>query len=152
MLHKNRISLWSWNRRNEMFSQLNTHSEVYSFFKFYFCISWRLITLQYCTGFCHTLKWISHGFTCVPPPDPHSHLPLHPIPLGLPSGPEKIPGWSGEMIVINLIWSQNTVSVILNKVYLLRPRSKYSPFLVFCSTTLHKYLKSSCLFSRRKES
>ena len=33
---------------------------------FIFFISWRLITLQYCSGFCHTLKWISHGFTCVP--------------------------------------------------------------------------------------
>ena len=40
-----------------------------------------------CSGFCHTLKWISHGFTCVPHPDPPSHLPLHPIPLGLPSAP-----------------------------------------------------------------
>ena len=52
-----------------------------------FFISWRLITLQYCSGFCHTLKWISHGFTCVPHPDPPSHLPLHLIPLGLPSAP-----------------------------------------------------------------
>ena len=34
------------------------------FFPFIF-ISWRLITLQYCSGFCHTLTWISHGFTCV---------------------------------------------------------------------------------------
>ena len=40
-----------------------------------------------CSGFCHTLKWNSHGFTCVPHPDPLSHLPLHPIPLGLPSAP-----------------------------------------------------------------
>ena len=32
--------------------------------------SWRLITLQYCSGFCHTLTWISHGFTCIPHPDP----------------------------------------------------------------------------------
>ena len=40
-----------------------------SFFSFTF-ISWRLITLQYCSGFCHTLTWISHGFTCVPHPDP----------------------------------------------------------------------------------
>ena len=31
------------------------------FFPFIF-ISWRLITLQYCSGFCHTLTWISHGF------------------------------------------------------------------------------------------
>ena len=56
-------------------------------FFFFFLISWRLITLQYCSGFCHTLKWISHGFTCSPHPDTPSHLPLHPIPLGLPSAP-----------------------------------------------------------------
>ena len=31
------------------------------FFPFIF-ISWRLITLQYCSGFCHTLTWISHGW------------------------------------------------------------------------------------------
>ena len=56
------------------------------FFSFIF-ISWRLITLQYCSGFCHTLTGISHGCTCVPHPDPPSHLPLYPIPLGLPSAP-----------------------------------------------------------------
>ena len=44
-----------------------------SFFLFFF-ISWRLITLQYCSGFCHTLKWISRGFTCVPHPDPRHWL------------------------------------------------------------------------------
>ena len=35
------------------------------FFSFSF-ISWRLITLQYCSCFCHTLTWNSLGFTCVP--------------------------------------------------------------------------------------
>ena len=39
-----------------------------NFFSFIF-ISWRLITLQYCSGFCHTLTWISDGFTCVPQGD-----------------------------------------------------------------------------------
>ena len=58
-----------------------------SFFFFFFLISWRLITLQYCSGFCHTLTWISHGFPCIPHPDPPSHIPLHPIPLGLRSAP-----------------------------------------------------------------
>ena len=53
----------------------------------FFLISWRLITLQYCSGFCHTLTWISHEYTCIPHHDPPSHLPLHPIPLGLPSAP-----------------------------------------------------------------
>ena len=35
------------------------------FFSFIFIISWRLITLQYCSGFCHTLTWLSHGFMCL---------------------------------------------------------------------------------------
>ena len=56
------------------------------FFSFIFS-SWRLITLQYCSGFCHTLTWISHGFTCVPYPNPPFCLPPHPILLGLPSTP-----------------------------------------------------------------
>ena len=44
-------------------------SAHFFFFPFIF-ISWRLITLQYCSGFCHTLTWISHGFTCIPIPIP----------------------------------------------------------------------------------
>ena len=71
------------------------------FFSFIF-ISWRLITLQHCSGFCHTLTWISHGLTCIPHPDPPSHLPLHPIPLGLPSAPGPSTGlmhptWAGDL-------------------------------------------------------
>ena len=72
------------------------------FFSFFFSfISWRLITLQYCSGFCHTLTWISHGFTCIPHPDPPTHLPLYPIPLALPSaaGPSTClmhPTWAGD--------------------------------------------------------
>ena len=61
---------------------------TYTFFFFSFIyIHWRLITLQYCSCFCHTLIWISHGFTCVPHPEPPFHFPPHPIPQGLPSAP-----------------------------------------------------------------
>ena len=64
---------------------------VFLFFPFFIFsfiyISWRLVTLQYSSGFCHTLVWISHGFTCVPHPEPPSHLLPHPIPLGHPSAP-----------------------------------------------------------------
>ena len=73
------------------------------FILFYFIfISWRLITLQYCSGFCHTFTRISHGFTCIPHPDPPYHLPLHPIPLGLPSAPALStclmhPTWAGDL-------------------------------------------------------
>ena len=71
-------------------------------FNLFFKISWRLITLQYCSGFCHTLKRIFHGFTFVPHPDPPSLLPLHPLPLGLPSAPGPSaclmhPTWAGDL-------------------------------------------------------
>ena len=69
---------------------------------FFSFISWRLITLQYCSGFCHTLTWISHGFTWTLHPDPPSHLPLYPVPLGLPSAPGPStclmhPTWAGDL-------------------------------------------------------
>ena len=44
----------------------------------FFFLNWKPITLQYCSGFCHTLTWISHGCPCVPHPEPPSHLPPHP--------------------------------------------------------------------------
>ena len=52
-----------------------------------FFFNWRLITLQYCSGFCHTLTWISHGCTCVPHPEAPSHLPPHSILQDQPSAP-----------------------------------------------------------------
>ena len=67
------------------FSSLNIYISSFYFFyfcfNFYFFISWRLITLQYCSGFCHTLKWISHGFTCVPHPDAPSTRSLWVFPV-----------------------------------------------------------------------
>ena len=75
---------------------------IFLFSPFILFISWRLIILQYCSGFCHTLTWIGHGFTCVPHLDPPSHLPLCAIPLGLPSAPGPStclmrPTWAGDL-------------------------------------------------------
>ena len=56
------------------------------FFSFSF-ISWRLINLQFIVVFVihwHESAMDLHVF---PIPIPPSHLPLHPIPLGLPSAP-----------------------------------------------------------------
>ena len=46
-------------------------------FKFIY-FNWKIITLQYCDGFCHTSTWISHRYTCVPPI-------LNPTPTSLPT-------------------------------------------------------------------
>ena len=48
------------------------------FFFFYFTILY---------WFCYTSRWIHHGCTCVPHPEPRSHLPPRTIPLGHPSAP-----------------------------------------------------------------
>ena len=69
-----RSALWRSDARLSLFF-------LYKFIHF----NWRLITLQYCSGFCHALTWIRHGCTCVPHPEPH--LPPHPIPQGHPSAP-----------------------------------------------------------------
>ena len=61
---------WGWGWHSRSFWWIRPPFII--FFPFIF-ISWRLITLQYCGGFCHTLTWISHGFTCVPHPYPRSH-------------------------------------------------------------------------------
>ena len=44
---------------------------------------WRIVTLQDCGGFCHTLTWINHGCTCVPPSWSPLPPPSPPYPFGL---------------------------------------------------------------------
>ena len=39
---------------------------LFFFFNLFIYFNWKLITLQYCSGFCHTMTWISPGCTCVP--------------------------------------------------------------------------------------
>ena len=72
------------------------------FYSFIFS-SWRLITLQYCSGFCHTLTWISHGFTCVPHPEPPS--PSH------PSGSSQFTSPKGDSLQLSYWGSQNWMHV-----------------------------------------
>ena len=80
----------------ELYPLPNSYVEVLNLFpqtvtifrdRVFFLINWRLITLQYCSGFCHTITWISHGCTCVSHPKPPSNLPPHPIPQVHPSAP-----------------------------------------------------------------
>ena len=50
-----------------MFLLLYMISLVRIFFKILFYFNWRIITLQYCDGLCHTSTWISHRYRCAPP-------------------------------------------------------------------------------------
>ena len=45
------------------------------FFFFFFLFFYYFYFFFICGGFCHTLKWNSHGSTRVPHPNPPSHLP-----------------------------------------------------------------------------
>ena len=56
------------------------------FFNVFINLNWRLITLPYCGGFCHTLTWISHGCTCVPQSRAPPPSPSHPSGLSQCTG------------------------------------------------------------------
>ena len=88
-------------------SNVKAHLYIYIYmtylFIFLFFIFLFMLFFFFGSGFCHTLKWNSHGFTCGPHPDPPSHLPLHPLPLGLPSAPGPSaclmhPTWAGDLL------------------------------------------------------
>ena len=83
-------------------------------FSYYFFFIYFYFYFFICGGFCHTLKWNSHGFTCVPHPNPPSHLPLHPFPLGFPSAPGLStclmhPTWAGDLFHPRLYTCFNAV-------------------------------------------
>ena len=76
------LASWESNELDDT-EDLNTNKTLAFFKLIYF--NWRLITLQYCSGFCHTLTWISHRYTHVPHPEHPSHFLPNPTPQGHPS-------------------------------------------------------------------
>ena len=92
--------------------------------KLFIYFNWRIITLQYCGGFCHTETWIGRRYTCVPLSWTLPHLPLHPIPPGChrapvlsgkaKSSPLGLPGKFPETMIfkhqIKNIWVHTTCS------------------------------------------
>ena len=104
-------------RNNKIITQLNSHVQSTNLISFKKCIcfiggnSSFPNPLQYCSGFCHTLTWVSHGCTCVPHHEPLSH----------PSGSSQCTGlgapclmygtWTGDLftydnIHVSMLFSQ----------------------------------------------
>ena len=97
--------------------------------------NWRLITLQYCGGFCHVSTWISHGCTGVPPSWKPSHLPPYPIPLDCPralafSVPLHASNLHQSSILHTVIYMFQCYSLILST--LTFSHIVQSPFCLFC--------------------
>ena len=76
----------SWQIDGKQWKQWQSAEELMCFFKYKFIyFNWRLITLQYFSGFTiHGHESTTDVYVCVPHPEPPSHLPPHPIPPGHP--------------------------------------------------------------------
>ena len=80
-----------------------TLQSILAFKNVFIYFNWRLITLQYSGGFCHTLTWISHGCTCVPHPNPPLTSLLIPSLWVVPGHQLWVPcfthhTWTGETV------------------------------------------------------
>ena len=84
-LRRNTTQCCKGNLESFLYFRWNSFLLLLLLFKIIY-FNWRLITLHYCGGFCHTSTWISHGLHVSPHPEPTSHCPSHPIPLGCPRG------------------------------------------------------------------
>ena len=105
--------------------------------------NWRLITLQYCGGFCHTSTWISHWCSCGSHPEPPCHLLPHPIPLGCP----RELALSALLHASNFHWSSiSHMGIYMFQCYSLKP--SHSRLLLLnpkvCSLHLCLLCRSAC--------
>ena len=84
--------------------------KTFLFLKFIY-FNWRLITLQYCGGFCHTSTWISPGWS----PLPHSSPP-HSSRLSQGTSFECPASWIELTLIIYFTYSNIHLSVLLSQI------------------------------------
>ena len=107
------------------------------FFKLIY-FNWRIITLQYCDGLCHTSTWISHKCTCVPPSwilfAPPS--PPHPSGLSQSTGFECPASCIKFALVIYFTYGNICVSKLFFQIISPLPSPTKSKSLFFISVSL----------------
>ena len=115
----------------------------------FFNFNWRLITLQYCSVFCHTLAWISHGYTswtAIPPP-----FPAHPSGSSQCTIPEHPVSCIKPWLAICFTSDYIHVSMLFSQIIPPSPCPTESKRLFFTSVSLllshiegHRYHLSIC--------
>ena len=115
--------------------------------EFFINFNWRLITLQYCGGFCHTLTWISHGCSCVspswkalPPPSPS-----HPPGSSQCTSPEHPVSCIELGLAIYFTYDNIQVSMLFSQIIPPLPSPTESKSLFFTSVSLLlSHIKGHC--------
>ena len=112
---------------------------VWLFFSFFLYFNWRLITLQYCDGFCHTSTWISPRCTCIPPcwtplPTPS---PPHPSELSQSLGFECPVLCTKLSLVIYFTYGNIHVSKLFSHIVTPSPSPTESKSLFFMAYSYH---------------
>ena len=99
--------------------------------------NWRLITLQYCGGFCHTFTWISHGCTCVPSWTPlPSPSPFHLSGSSQCTSPEHPASCIKLGLAIYFTYDNIHVSMLFSQITPPSPSPTESNSLFFISVSL----------------
>ena len=91
-----------------------------------FFFNWRIIALQYCIVFCHTITWISHRYTNVPsllnPASISRSIPLYPTPLGGPRALDWAPFVTKQIPICYLFYTWYCMVLYVSKLF-----SKFVP-------------------------